>query len=66
MDLNAVAQKLAAGAYRRPLDMAADVSHTLNGAAAYPEGSEVRQAAQQVQAMFEGLWRSLMAPYSNL
>lgn len=63
MDLNAVASKLAAGAYARPLDLAADVSRMLQGAAAAPEGSELRIAAGHVQAVFEALWQRLLAPY---
>lgn len=65
MDLNTVASRLAAGAYARPLDLAADVGRVLQGAAAAPEGSELRAAAGQVQAVFEALWQRLLAPYMH-
>jgi hypothetical protein len=66
LGLQTIAQKLGAGAYQRPLDVAQDVSLMLQGAGPYPEGSEVRVAAQQVQVVFETLWRQLMAPFNSM
>jgi hypothetical protein len=66
LDLNTIAQKLGAGMYQRPVDMASDISALLAAGAAYPEGTERHAAARQVQAVFQGLWSQLMAPYQHL
>lgn len=60
-----MAQRLGAGLYARPYDLAADVMRVLQGGAAHPEGSELHAAAKQAQAVFEALWQQLMSPYSN-
>lgn len=60
-----MAQRLSAGLYGRPLDLAADIMRVLQAGAAHPEGSEPHAAAKQAQAVFEALWQQLMGPYST-
>jgi hypothetical protein len=62
-DLRALAGKLASGSYAGPAYLAADLAAMFQVAAAYPAGTQQREAALQCEALFQALWQQLMSQY---
>lgn len=60
MDLGTVKSKLASGAYRTPLEFAADVRLTFNNAMTYnPSGNDVHVMADTLKKFFEARWKNI-------
>ncbi|CAM8928223.1 unnamed protein product [Rhodiola kirilowii] len=64
MDLGTVKSKLTKNMYESPLEFGADVRLTFNNAMLYnPKGHDVHIMAEQLLAMFEGLFRRINEEY---